>query len=58
MVKESKIVLSDTPPSGTEGPFVTQYLYDTFGRLQQMVYPDGEVLSYGYDAGKSRVGKA
>jgi RHS repeat-associated protein len=26
-------------------------VYDTFGRLQRMTYPDGEVLTYGYDTG-------
>jgi len=31
--------------------YITQYTYDTFGRLQQMVYPDGEVLTYRYDSG-------
>jgi RHS repeat-associated protein len=31
--------------------YVTQYVYDTFGRLQRLTYPDGEVLTYGYDAG-------
>lgn len=37
---------------GTLQPtYVTQYTYDTFGRLQSMVYPDGEVLTYHYDSG-------
>ena len=27
------------------------YLSDYLGRLQQITYPDGEVVSYGYDAG-------
>jgi YD repeat-containing protein len=31
--------------------YTTSYLYDTFGRLQQLTYPDGEVLSYAYDSG-------
>lgn len=31
--------------------WTTEYLFDTFGRLQRLVYPDGEVLSYAYDAG-------
>ncbi|MBK8279955.1 MAG: RHS repeat protein, partial [Saprospiraceae bacterium] len=33
--------------------FVTQYKYDTWNRLQEIVYPDGEVLDYAY----SRAGK-
>jgi RHS repeat-associated protein len=37
---------------GTLDPtYVTQYTYDTFGRLQQLVYPDGETLTYHYDSG-------
>jgi RHS repeat-associated protein len=31
--------------------YTTSYLYDTFGRLQQLTYPDGELLSYSYDSG-------
>ena len=31
--------------------WTTEYLFDTFGRLQRLVYPDGEVLTYAYDAG-------
>jgi len=31
--------------------FTTRYQYDTFGRLQNMVYPDGEALTYHYNAG-------
>jgi len=31
--------------------WTTEYLFDTFGRLQRLAYPDGEILSYGYDAG-------
>jgi RHS repeat-associated protein len=29
----------------------TEYAYDTFGRLRTLTYPDGEVLTYQYDAG-------
>jgi RHS repeat-associated protein len=31
--------------------FTTEYEYDTFGRLQNMLYPDGERLTYTYNAG-------
>lgn len=31
--------------------YTTSYVYDTFGRLQNMTYPDGEILSYSYDSG-------
>jgi len=29
--------------------FVSEYAYDAWGRLQELHYPDGEVLSYHYD---------
>ena len=32
-------------------PDGTVLTYDTFGRLQRLTYPDGEVLTYGYGAG-------
>lgn len=31
--------------------FTTEYEYDTFGRLQNMLFPDGERLTYSYNAG-------
>ena len=31
--------------------FETDYVFDTFGRMLSMTYPDGEVLGYAYDAG-------
>jgi RHS repeat-associated protein len=31
--------------------YTTKYTYDSFNRMLQMTYPDGEVLSYGYDSG-------
>ena len=31
--------------------YETQYIFDSFGRMTQMTYPDGEVLAYGYDNG-------
>jgi len=47
-VKEIKTVNTDTGPAET---YTTQYTFDTFGRMQSMVYPDGEVLTYRYDSG-------
>ncbi|NMA73163.1 MAG: hypothetical protein GX963_03180, partial [Bacteroidales bacterium] len=29
--------------------FVTKWQYDTWNRLKEMIYPDGEVLTYSYD---------
>jgi RHS repeat-associated protein len=41
--------------AGTTGQspaiYTTRYQHDTWGRLQQLIYPDGEVLTYRYDAG-------
>jgi len=34
-----------------KGPYTTSFSRDSFGRLLSMTYPDGEVLTYGYDAG-------
>ncbi|HEU5161321.1 MAG TPA: SpvB/TcaC N-terminal domain-containing protein [Streptosporangiaceae bacterium] len=31
--------------------FTTKYRYDTWNRVLQLTFPDGEVLSYGYDSG-------
>ena len=53
MVEETKTVASHTQGNCDNCPEVwtTHYLYDTWGRLQQMTYPDGEVLTYAYDSG-------
>jgi len=52
-VQETKTVASKTQGTSNNSPEVwtTHYLYDTWGRLQQMAYPDGEVLTYAYDSG-------
>ena len=31
--------------------FKTQYKYDSFGRMRNIIYPDGEVVHYGYTTG-------
>ena len=53
ITKEIKTVASDTQGGSNNSPevYTTQYVYDTFGRLQSLTYPDGEVLTYRYDAG-------
>jgi RHS repeat-associated protein len=53
VVKEIKTIASDTQGNSPNSPEVwtTEYLFDTFGRLQRLAYPDGEILSYAYDAG-------
>ncbi|HBL25205.1 MAG TPA: hypothetical protein DD490_00030 [Acidobacteria bacterium] len=34
-----------------KGPYTTRFHYDSFQRLLDMTYPDGEVVTWGYDAG-------
>jgi RHS repeat-associated protein len=36
---------------GRNAKYTTTYRYDTWNRVQQLTYPDGEVLSYHYNSG-------
>ncbi|HJQ99652.1 MAG TPA: RHS repeat-associated core domain-containing protein [Candidatus Polarisedimenticolaceae bacterium] len=49
IVSEVRTIAS-TIPSGPH-VYTTQYTYDSFDRLQSLIYPDGEVLTLRYDAG-------
>jgi len=53
IVGQVRTVASDTQGRSSQSPEVyeTRWLYDSWGRLQEMRYPDGEVLTYGYDSG-------
>ena len=53
LIQQIKTVASKTQGTSDNSPeiWTTHYLYDTWGRLQQMTYPDGEVLTYAYDSG-------
>jgi RHS repeat-associated protein len=53
IVYERRSIDSHTMGNSPNSPeiYVTHYLYDTWGRLQQMIYPDTEVLTYAYDSG-------
>jgi RHS repeat-associated protein len=53
VTKEINTIASDTQGNSGNAPevYTTQYLYDTWGRLQTLTYPDGEVLTYRYDSG-------
>jgi RHS repeat-associated protein len=46
---------SRVTPGEPGGPatrtFTNRFVYDSFGRLLSMTYPDGEVLTYNYDGG-------
>lgn len=52
-VKEIKTIASYTQGNSPNSPetYTTEFTHDTWGRLQEMVYPDGEVLTYHYDSG-------
>ncbi len=49
----TRTVRTATTLNGTtpKGPYTTQFRYDSFQRLLSMVYPDGETVTWGYDAG-------
>lgn len=52
VVKETRFVPIDVPGGdNARRTFTTEYAYDSFNRLQRLIYPDGEVLRYLYDAG-------
>jgi RHS repeat-associated protein len=34
-----------------KGPYTTRFQFDSFNRLLAVVFPDGETLTYGFDAG-------
>ena len=40
-----------TATGGAAKAFTTSWRYDSFNRVLDMTYPDGEVLTYGYDSG-------
>ena len=49
VVKEVNTVATFVP--GNKATYTTTFLYDNWGRLQTLGYPDGEVLTYRYDSG-------
>jgi RHS repeat-associated protein len=50
IIKEEKTVEAKTPPVQRK-KFTTEYEFDSFGRMLEMTYPDGEKLRYAYDNG-------
>jgi len=48
LTTKTAAALNGTTP---KGPYTTRFAFDSFGRLLSLVYPDGETLTYGYDAG-------
>ena len=51
VVQETKTIASDRGRGRKPDVYTTSYVYDSFGRLQELTYPDGEVLTYAYDSG-------
>jgi len=49
-VKTTKTFTSKTPTKKGE-TYTTEYVFDSFGRLHNLTYPDGEILTYSYNAG-------
>ena len=49
-VSESNKIIA-VPTENMAYNLVTKYRYDSFGRMQQIVYPDGEVVNYNYRNG-------
>ena len=50
VLKEERMVNAHTP-SMQNKKFTTEYVFDSFGRMVDMTYPDGEALHYAYDNG-------
>ncbi len=50
VIFEKKTVVTFTDPTHPS-VFETRFTFDTFGRLQKLIYPDGEVLTNTYDSG-------
>lgn len=48
MIREVRTVFGYNMPTFT---FNTQFTYDSWSRLKQLIYPDGETLAYTYDFG-------
>ncbi|MFL6201629.1 MAG: toxin TcdB middle/N-terminal domain-containing protein [Thermoanaerobaculia bacterium] len=49
MARRTKQAVSQNGGS-PRGPFTTTFEHDGFGRLLSMTYPDGEAVTYGFDA--------
>ena len=48
-VLENKRIVVD--PIGVPRVFTTNFVYDTWGRIKKLTYPDGEVVRHTYDKG-------
>jgi RHS repeat-associated protein len=50
-VSQMQRTMATQSPSIPGVTYTMSYSFDTLGRVLNMTYPDGEVLTYGYDAG-------
>jgi RHS repeat-associated protein len=50
-VVRTKRTIEPLRPGDRVRTFETTFDFDVYGRMRSMVYPDGEVLKYGYDRG-------
>lgn len=50
LVKSTKYIQT-TIPIQSEKRFITEYVFDTMGRMRRLIFPDGENIIYGYDSG-------
>jgi YD repeat-containing protein len=50
-----RTIASHTQGNSANSPevYITQYQYDTFGRILTLTLPDSEIVTYNYDAGGS-----
>jgi RHS repeat-associated protein len=53
LIQQTRTVASATQGNSVNSPeiYTTAWHYDTWNRLQRIAYPDGEVVTYGYDSG-------
>ncbi|MGI5093376.1 RHS repeat domain-containing protein, partial [Treponema socranskii] len=51
VTKETRTLKRHIPAYESEKSAVMEYVSDYLGRMQKIVYPDREVVTYGYDAG-------
>ncbi len=48
---ECRSITRPFPTANSPEIYATRYTYDTYNRLRELVYPDGEVLTYSYNTG-------
>lgn len=49
--ESSRQIRLTVPTARWSDSYITRYIYDTMGRMQNIEFPDGETVSYAYDRG-------